>query len=1017
MAMKISPYNVVLLLLLFICHVGISGTNSYTYKKFKNYNYLDSGEYYIDSNFNFENLFPEDSIAKDVEIKFVKFKTVHGFGESYFNVCNIKNKTNKILDLDFKLNIPAGWALLNSNVLFSRSIIPGGEINIPLRLTIPRNALGGVAYVINMVASTKEKEFYGASYVKIPEVSDWDIQTTTDRVYFNELYNSEDFEILLSNKGNSQQVINLKFRIGKNLKMLDSTGNYNLFISIPPYSDTLLNYTVTKINKSEIVNYVPGNMRDSEIIVTALDREGRKKLKYFRFFDLDNNFNNQRDEAYSPLNLSFNAINLASGMNPMITLGAFGEIQLNEEHNFNYNTSFRNIRFANQTFATYFNNPFLYNFQLNHNWNNKLLTTVGNVTGINPILGFNGSGIKSFYRFENGSRADFTLARNRFFPEWFASSGYSSNILIPVFKKLVSYKLSLGYFTSGLVSFNSVMPELSIGFSPIKKHNISLSIMPRFGNVPSANPSNNDSAVIGNSYSFNYGGSIKKVNFSFGQYNTLNSFQRAQGLRQTNGSVKYDINKKSGLNFFSNSSYYSPSRLNFLQASITNYFTVNQAVHRLLYRLNYNKKLSFSAGPSLTSNFRERLIHRDTILSSFSNQTYGVFGSMNVRLKNKENLSPSIFLGNTRFKDRLVDTLNFKGSRNISLGINYRTLFWGLNVRYLRGVNFFIDQSVFISEDTRVSNETIFIRANFNKQIPSRNLSLQGSANWFLRMPKNIQNFGVSGTMNFQINPRLNGFASANLFKSSFDNPEDGSNNSTFFNINFGFNYSVDIPQPKVKYYDLKIVCFNDLNGDKIKSDNEAGIPNIILNISRNYEPDFLNILFNEKELISDIKGNIVLKDLPEGDFFLVFRSLENLGVLQNTKSNEQEISMQEDYTFFMPYGEGYKVNGQVNLSRDINSNRGTISTRGIKVEAVSTSGEVYSTLTENNGYFSISVPSAGYYKVSMKNIFGDDFYIKNNKVIVQFDGFKVFRVEFDVVEKNREVKIKGNSKFNFGTQ
>ena len=132
-----------------------------------------------------------------------------------------------------------------------------------------------------MVASTKEKEFYGASYVKIPEVSDWDIQTTTDRVYFNELYNSEDFEILLSNKGNSQQVLNLKFRIGKNLKMLDSTGNYNLFISIPPYSDTLLNYTVTKINNSEIVNFVPGNMRDSEIIVSAFDGQGNKKIRYF----------------------------------------------------------------------------------------------------------------------------------------------------------------------------------------------------------------------------------------------------------------------------------------------------------------------------------------------------------------------------------------------------------------------------------------------------------------------------------------------------------------------------------------------------------------------------------------------------------------------------------------------------------------------------------------------------------------------------------------------------------------
>ena len=1013
---KISHYLVILIFLL-INLVGISGTNGYTHKEFKNYNYLDSGEYFIDSNFNFENLFPEDSIAKDVEIKFVKFKTVHGIGESYFNVCKIKNKTNKILDLDFKLNIPAGWELLNSDVLFSRSIIPGGEINIPLRITKPQNEVGAIAYVINMVASTKEKEFYGVSYVKILEVSDWNIETTVNRVYFNELYNSEDFEILLSNKGNSQQVINLKFRIGKNLKMFDSTTNYNIFIPVRPYTDTLLTYTVTKINKSEIVNYDPRNLRDSEIIVSAFDGQGNKKIRYFRFFDLDNNFYNRRNEDYSPLNLNFNALNLASGMDPLIGLGAYGQIQLNENHDFNYYANFSNINFFTQTFSSYFNNPGLYNFQLNHNWNNKLLTSVGNINSSSPIFNFRGNGINSSYRFENGSLADFTFVRNRFFPEWFSSAGYSSKILIPGIKKTFSYKLSLGYNNSSFRSFRSVMPGLFISFSPIKKHSISLEVMPRIGNVPSAIASNNDSSVIGNSYTFNYSGQIKKIRFNFGQVNTLNALQNFQGFRQTNGSVNYKINNKSSLKFFSNNNYFTPSRLNFLQPSQAEYLNVNQSVSRLLYRLKHNKKLSFSGGPSLQSNFRERFIDRDTILSGFSNQTFVAFGSMTVRLKNKESLTPSVFLGNTRFKDRLVDALAFKGAANISLGLNYLTSIWGLNVRYLRGVNFFIDQSVFISEETKVANETIFIRANFNKEIPSRNLHLEGSANWFLRMPKNIQNFGLSGRMNFQINPRLNGFANANLFKSSFDNPEDGSNNSTFFNINFGFNYSVDIPQPKIKYYDLKIVCFNDLNGDKIKSDNEIGIPNIILNISRDFESDFLNILFNEKELISDTKGNIVLKDLPEGDFFLAFRSLENLGVLSNTNSNEQEISLQEDYTLFVPYGEGYKVTGQVNISRDVNSNRGSIKPSRIRVEAVSTSGEIYSTLTDNNGSFSISVPSAGYYKVSIKNIFGNDFYVKNNKTIVQFDGFKLFRVEFDVVEKSREVIIKGDSKFNFGKQ
>jgi hypothetical protein len=37
--------------------------------------------------------------------------------------------------------------------------------------------------------------------------------------------------------------------------------------------------------------------------------------------------------------------------------------------------------------------------------------------------------------------------------------------------------------------------------------------------------------------------------------------------------------------------------------------------------------------------------------------------------------------------------------------------------------------------------------------------------------------------------------------------------------------------------------------------------------------------------------------------------------------------------------------------------------------------------------------------------------------MIVQFDGFKLFRVDFDVVEKSREVIINGGSKFNFGKQ
>ena len=284
-------------------------------------------------------------------------------------------------------------------------------------------------------------------------------------------------------------------------------------------------------------------------------------------------------------------------------------------------------------------------------------------------------------------------------------------------------------------------------------------------------------------------------------------------------------------------------------------------------------------------------------------------------------------------------------------------------------------------------------------------------------MPSNAQNVGVSGKIDFQIIKRLNGYANANLFSNSLSNSEDGASSARFFSLSFGLIYNVDIPQPKIKYHNLKVICFEDLNGDNVKNENERAIPNIILKISRDFESDFLNTPFSEKELISDLEGNIVLNDLPEGDFFLNFRSLDNLGVLYNIKGNDEEVSLEEDHTLFVPYGEGYKVTGQVKISRDINSNRGTVDPSNIRVEVLSNSGEVFTTLTDANGHYSISVPYKGYFRVSMSNVFGDDFSIKNNKTLIQFDGFRLFRVDFDVVEKSRDVKINGNAKFNFGNQ
>ena len=51
-----------------------------------------------------------------------------------------------------------------------------------------------------------------------------------------------------------------------------------------------------------------------------------------------------------------------------------------------------------------------------------------------------------------------------------------------------------------------------------------------------------------------------------------------------------------------------------------------------------------------------------------------------------------------------------------------------------------------------------------------------------------------------------------------------------------GIRKAFDIQQPRLAYYDLTIVGFNDLDGNGIKDENEKPISNVLINISRNQD-------------------------------------------------------------------------------------------------------------------------------------------------------------------------------------
>jgi len=410
---------------------------------------------------------------------------------------------------------------------------------------------------------------------------------------------------------------------------------------------------------------------------------------------------------------------------------------------------------------------------------------------------------------------------------------------------------------------------------------------------------------------------------------------------------------------------------------------------------------------------RYRLDSLDIIDSDFSNIFGGVYSQVRIKLGENQTLSPNITIGYTGFKNKIIsDTL--KGMLSISTGLNYTSRNFGASARYIRGPNFFIAEDFF--NDDIVSFETVYLRAHVNKFLHNRKIKISAYGTYYLRMPSNRQNFVASGRFDFILPQRWKAYLTANLFTNSSDDEQIGVVTHRNFSLNVGVNKSFDIPQPRIKYYDLKVICFNDFDGNGEREENEPLLSNIIIRTNLNPNIDTgKEIRFGDTELITDTEGEMTIIDIPEGSYIMKFEPMENLGNLYNSKGDEQEILVSEDLTLYIPYVESYKVKGRIVLNRDEYSSKGLINVNGIRVSATTVDGQIFSALTDNDGSYVINVPQAGAYTVKVNNIFGEGFEIDKDKFLVQFNGFKVFNVDFTFFEGKRKINFGGNNFFNFG--
>ena len=956
-----------------------------------------------------ESFIEDDSIKniiRDIEIEFIKQKVEQAADSIYFNVCKFKNTTNKAIQGQIRINIPKGWHLI-ADPSMEITLEANDSISLPVRLSIPREAVGGMAYVIDASFEAKDGYYSGAAYLKIPLKTKWDMYLNNSTIYFNEYFESVQFSIHIKNKGNASELINLQFDIGSLLDVLEINENKkDFFVKVPPQTDTIYTYTILRAQLTEDKRQFYGQVWDESTIkikaISGTTNKVRRDMLWVR--DLDNNYIHNRQERSSPLNLEANVFNLLSSNQPKINAGAYGQILFKGEHDLDYVFQARNLLYRQNNNLNYFDNPNNYTFRLKYRWSDKLVAELGEIYN-NTMHSLRGWGVKAAYNLSEKDEVSASYIIGKYYPNWSTSLLYK--------RKINNIRTWVGatYEDNQYVHYKALSPEIGAAFSPYKNHTLRLGLMGTnavFDNNQGIGTPQ-DSSLLGFSYMASYSGVWKKFRFGGSTRNDQLNFIRVRPSNKINGYFRYLLNAKSRINLIAN--YNAVSTSGYIYSPYYNGSYNKQAIYRATYLNRLSNSLVVEAGPMLRV-LNRLLVQNDTTAEDFTNYFGGLFVLSRIKIDEFQMLTPSLSAGYTYFTNHLYPDFTIRELPAINLGLSYVNRNMGASANYIYGPNFFVSES-FFENDEPINYETVQARFHHTRKFYSKNITWGNYLTYFLRLPSNRQNLVLSTMLNFKLPYRWSANMRANIYTNSVDEETAGVITHRNFSMNIGIKKSFDVPQPRIKYYNVTAICFNDMNGDGERGDDEPLISNIKLMLSRDQEKnDNGFVRFGEQELVSNTQGEIKLTDIPEGSYLANFEPLFNLGNLYNAKGDDQSIEITSDMDYYIPYVESYQVNGQVSLIRDEFSDKGLVNVNGVRVEATNEKGEKFAALTDQKGFYTLNVPQAGYFTVQVSNVFGEGFEIDKDKFLIQFDGFKHYTVDFTFYEGKKEINFGDGSQF-----
>lgn len=940
-----------------------------------------------------------------LQVSFMREKQEIDPAASFFNVLRIENPTNRRLRFDVTFSLPAGWRLMGEAKQLV-TVESGERRDIPIRAAASPDALGDIGY--SVVASLKDnngkvfKNVY--SFVNIPRSSQFVIKPKARTIYFDPLTKFAKLGIEYYNRGNVNELIYTDIKLPGTTKMLGAPDNlYHKDFVLRARTDTTVYYDIELRNTAEA-----DELQDHRLQLTYGGKDTSHNATLWAK-NLHSSFTMPIPETDRLLIVELGALNLFNEYPASYEGMMMGNVSISD---------YWNIRFDFRTMGERFykDDPWKYSRMLVTTTYRRWRLDLGDVT-MPTLLPITGRGARVTYG-SNRLTVSATANQNVFNRDNNLGGAIAwSNRRFSIAPQLA--------FTQQSDGGDKILPGIGLSTRIFRRVRTSL-----LGGYSIANLADGRTiSGMGGNLGLSVGGRDLRWNTNV-----------------IYGDPKFAGSSNAKLTAISNLDYIiSPTQI--LQVGYSGNDQVESELRRdtpggsahdnhtgyhqlrATYQYSGLPQISIGAGPWLeyhnSNSFygfdRAQSFSVGSGMANFTMRYRSAATAMNVNADLRVGMSNVMSYGDTYF-GQPVQNIQHHERNWLSMVLNggIRMRNWSLFASYYHG-------------PSTISQHYMRFYNNRN----ARSVRVMPSMNWFF-LKRHLE-YIMRGNYGYDIDAEMQRLSLSNMlvlsvgdgWTATFTNTigyqatidkvseEKYSYSNMYFEFRlrkeFGFN------QPRFKYVDLDIIFFKDLNGNGVLDPGEPGVDNVLVGIDRDFaladsaygqgrRGEFYSI-----EMLSDMEGRAVYRNLVDGFYTIKYRSLGVNNSVYVAEKSFMNVYVDHSQTITIPFQERNKIFGQVLVNRSKLSNLGNIDIANIKVTATDTKGKVYSTLTDKTGHFVIYVPNVEKYTVAINNIFREHFELEQNSFEVQLNGYKQFELTFIFTEKQR--KINFNTQLSFESQ